>query len=103
MINGLSERLKDLRNKKRLSQKAVSERLGISQSVVAGYESGYRTPSIEVLLALSHLYKCSTDYLLGKEKGVCPVQIDTEGLTEEQVDAIIILIDSIKNSAVSRP
>ncbi len=95
MISGLPDRLKDLRHRCRLSQKEVATRLDVSPSIVAGYETGYRTPSTEILLKLSYLYKCSTDYLLGKESEL-HYQLDTEGLTDDQIEAIARLIDSIR-------
>ncbi|MBQ2450373.1 MAG: helix-turn-helix transcriptional regulator [Lachnospiraceae bacterium] len=55
-----------MRLQNNLSQKEVATKLGISPSIVSGYETGERSPSTENLLALSYLYKCSTDYLLGK-------------------------------------
>lgn len=97
MINGLSERLQQLRIKYGLSQKEVACRIGISSSVISGYETGERTPSAEVLLSLSYLYKCSTDYLLGKEKNCTYPLLDTEGLSNEQIRALQALIKSIQH------
>ena len=68
MINGLPERLRLQRESLHYSQKAVAERLNVSMSLIAAYEYGTRTPSVEMLLALSYFYHCSTDYLLGKEE-----------------------------------
>ena len=65
MVNGLSKRLQEQRQLQKLSQKEVAQALGVSPSVVSNYESGERTPSVEVLMALAGLYRCSTDYLLG--------------------------------------
>lgn len=96
MINGLPERIREQRLKHNMSQKIVAERLGVSQSIVAGYESGYRTPSTEVLLALAYLYHCSTDYLLGKEKKASFLTLDVHGLTDDQVEAISRLVDSMR-------
>ena len=59
MIQGLSERLRDLREKTGLSQRAVAQRLNVSPSIISSYETGERTPSTENLLALSYLYHCS--------------------------------------------
>lgn len=98
MINGLPERLRKLRMKYGLSQKQVAERLGISPSIVSGYETGERTPSTEVILSLSYLYQCSTDYLLGKRDKNPPHVISVNGLTENQIEAIRFLVDSIVNS-----
>lgn len=55
MIKGLSTKLKELRMSHNLSQADVAKKLGISPSIVSGYETGERTPSTENLLALSYL------------------------------------------------
>jgi len=100
MINGLSDRLRKLRLEHRLSQKEAAARIGISSSIISGYETGERTPSAEVLLSLSYLYKCSTDYLLGKERNhpQQPLQssLNTEGLTSEQIHALRALIKTMQ-------
>lgn len=96
MIEGLPEKLKEARKKINLSQKEVAEYLKISASIVAGYESGYRTPSTEVLIKLSGLYQCSLDYLVGKKKEN-QIMIDREGLTDFQVSAIHMMIEAMKH------
>lgn len=68
MVNGLGERLKKQRQSLNLSQKEVAAVIGVSASVISNYESGERTPSVEILILLARLYHCSTDYLLGFEK-----------------------------------
>lgn len=98
MINGLPQKLKMLRTKFGLSQKQVADRLGVSPSIVSGYETGERTPSTEVLLAMSYLYQCSVDYLLGKGESKGTPSISVDGLTDEQIRAIRTLIDSIAKS-----
>ena len=67
MIKGLPEKLKEQREKYHYSQKYVADQLHVSPSIISGYETGERTPSTEKLLALSYLYHCSTDYLLGRK------------------------------------
>lgn len=100
MIKGLPQKLKELRILNNLTQKAVANKLDISPSIVSGYETGERTPSAEILLALSYLYHCSTDYLLGKDDDkpddIPPVVLDTVGLTKEQVQALSLLIDTMR-------
>lgn len=98
MIKGLPEKLQTLRLKYGYSQKQVADKLEISPSIVSGYETGERTPSTDVLLSLSNIYHCSTDYLLGKELSNPPIILDVEGLTDEQIQAIQNLIDSIKGT-----
>lgn len=96
MIKDLSKKLKDLRLQNNLSQKEVAAKLGISPSIVSGYETGERSPSTENLLALSYLYKCSTDYLLGKTTEKPDVILDTEGLSTEQIGVLQSLIRVMK-------
>lgn len=97
MIKDLSKKLKDLRLQNNLSQKEVAAKLGISPSIVSGYETGERSPSTENLLALSYLYKCSTDYLLGKTSEKPDVILDTDGLNTEQICVLQSLIKVMKN------
>lgn len=68
MVYGLGERLAEMRNNIGLSQKEVAAAIGVSPSVISNYEASERTPSAERLLALSNLYHCSIDYLMGIEK-----------------------------------
>lgn len=96
MIENLPDKLKTLRTKYGLSQKQVAERIDISTSIVSAYETGERTPSTEILLALSNLYNCSTDYLLGKTTAEPDVIFNTNGLTDEQIQAIGNLINVFK-------
>ena len=63
MINGLAERLHRLRVASGMSQKQFSDRLNMSPSIVSGYETGERTPSTEVLLAISNLLRENNDYI----------------------------------------
>ena len=96
MIAGLSDRLKGLRDKYGLSQKQVAARLGVSPSIVSGYETGERTPSTEVLLALSRLYHVSTDYLLGRNLSAQKTLLDLDGLTDSQKAALLALVQAMK-------
>ena len=96
MIKNLAGRLKELRIQNKLTQKQVSELLGISPSIISGYETGERTPSAEILLSLSYLYKCSTYYLLGKSNDMPAILLDTNELTPSQIKAISTLIESIR-------
>lgn len=96
MIKNLPEKLKILRLKYGYSQKQVATKLGVSPSIVSGYETGERTPSTDILLSLSYLYNCSTDYLLGKQPQSPDTFINVKGLTDNQIAAIENLIETIK-------
>ena len=96
MIKGLNEKLQALRKQYHLSQKDVANAINVSPSIISGYETGERNPSLENLLALSYLYRCSTDYLLGKEKEVFFEQIDTRHLKPLQTQRLSAFIESLK-------
>lgn len=57
-------RLKDLREDKDLTQKAIADKLHIRQNTYCQYENGQRQVPIEVLIKLSFLYGVSVDYIL---------------------------------------
>lgn len=57
-------RLKMLRLKRRLTLQEVAIKIGLAKSSYAGYESGYRNPPIDKLIAIANLYNVSTDYIL---------------------------------------
>lgn len=96
MVNGLPEKLKNLRKQYGLSQKEIAKRLNVSPSIVSGYETGERTPSLDVLISLSYLFNCSTDYLLGRDSNTPKRVIDASALTDRQIQAINELIKSIE-------
>ena len=101
MIKNLPEKLKMLRTKYNLSQKEVAEKINVSPSIISGYETGERTPSTENILALSHLYHCTTDYLLGNNIQTTSHILDPTGLSNKQILALQALIETMKAS-VSR-
>jgi repressor LexA len=61
-----TERLKNLRTEKKLSQLDMGNLLGISQVGISHYESGNRQPDLDTLNRISDFFNVSIDYLLGK-------------------------------------
>lgn len=61
-----SEIVKCLRLERNLSLRQLSALTGISPSAIHSYEMGKRNPKREVLEALSDVFNCDIDYLLGK-------------------------------------
>lgn len=96
MIQGLPSKLRDLRARIGLSQRAVAKHLEVSPSIISSYETGERTPSTEKLLSLSYLYHCSTDYLLGKETISQQNVLSLDGLDRKQVQLLRELVESMR-------
>ena len=57
--------LRDLRISKSVSQRALAEYIGVSQQLIAKYESGASTPSPYALSKIANLFGVSTDFLVG--------------------------------------
>lgn len=95
MIQGLNERLRKQREFQKYSQKDVADIIGTSASVISNYESGERTPSIEILIKLAGLYQCSTDYLLGIKKSNS-TSIDVSMLDNKQLHLLQSFLSTLK-------
>lgn len=94
MVNiKMGERLKTLRQSKQLTLKQVSERVGVSISVLSAYEVEDRHPSYHILLKLATLYDVSTDYLIGREQAKT---LNVDGLSEREIDSIAEIIAIMK-------
>lgn len=60
-----SNRIRSLRFEKNLTQKYVSQKLGVSEVSVSCWENGTKAPSMKAIVALASLFDVSADYLLG--------------------------------------
>jgi transcriptional regulator with XRE-family HTH domain len=58
-------RIKFLREEFHMSQKELAKKLSLSEGSISLYEKEERKPSLEVLIKLSEIFNCSTDYILG--------------------------------------
>lgn len=64
----LQSMLKKEREEKKLTQKEIAKILNIKQQTYNNYETGKRTPDIEMLIKIADYYKVSLDYLTGRYK-----------------------------------
>lgn len=60
-----SERLRELRNEKEISQKELAAELFVSQQTVAKWETDRSTPNPEMISKIAQYFEVSSDYLLG--------------------------------------
>ena len=61
----VKEKLKEIRNDNKMTQKEFSDFVGISQQTLSGYENGKMFPSLEVVKDISQKCNVSCDWLLG--------------------------------------
>jgi transcriptional regulator with XRE-family HTH domain len=60
------QRLSELRKERKWSLQDTADQLGIAKSTYAGYESGYREPSLQSLSQIADLFDTTVDYILGR-------------------------------------
>lgn len=60
--------IKDERNKRSLSQLALSKLIGVSQQTIGSWETGRTSPDLLMLVNLADFFDVTTDYLLGRTK-----------------------------------
>lgn len=61
-----SERLKELRNENKWTQKMLADKINVTDDCIYFWEKGRSEPSIEQILQLAEIFEITTDYLLGK-------------------------------------
>ncbi|MCG3089168.1 helix-turn-helix domain-containing protein [Sporosarcina cyprini] len=91
-----ADRLKRLRQNKKLSQQEMADFLGISRQGYGKYENGSSQPSFEMLEKLSTYFGVSTDYLLGTSENKAKVAGQEISLSEEE----FVLFNELKKHPI---
>lgn len=101
MDKTMAGRLIELREKNRLSQSAVANRLGVTPALISAYEKTERNPSIDKLIALADIYHTSTDYILGRSAtDPYAAIIEVKDLTDAQIRILRELVEVMKSPGV---
>jgi transcriptional regulator with XRE-family HTH domain len=64
-MTNFPERVKVLRLRHELTQKQISDIIGVRQSTYSGYENGTYQPQLNILIKLATLFEVSIDFLVG--------------------------------------
>lgn len=64
----IGEMLKELREKKGLTQKELAKELSITRQAISELERGKAKPSVDVLIKLRSKYKVNLNKVLGSDK-----------------------------------
>lgn len=62
---GIGTRIKELRQRAKLTQEGLAAKIGVTPSAVGNYERGVSFPKEEVLMALFEALNCTPNELLG--------------------------------------
>ena len=93
----LGKRIKELRNKYKLTQSGLAERLGVTLSSIAAYENNSRQPSYEVLIKMADVFKVTIDsLLLDRSQDI----VDVTGLSPEHIEQIQNLIKYFRSEGI---
>ncbi|HIU66577.1 MAG TPA: helix-turn-helix transcriptional regulator [Candidatus Caccomorpha excrementavium] len=68
-----NDRLKQLRQKNKLTQSELAEILNLKPTAISNYESKRNEPSFDKLIALARYFDVSCDYLLGVTDDYLPI------------------------------
>lgn len=60
------QRLQQLREKKRISRKVLSELCGLNSDAIRRYERGEIEPTLHSLVAIAEYFEVTVDYLAGR-------------------------------------
>ena len=92
----LSQRLKELRARNKMSQKELAAKLFVSQQAVGKGETGKATPNPETIAKISEIFSVSTDYLLGRDEEK-PAPISESELDAELIERLTHLTPEEKD------
>ena len=87
------DRIKFLRDKKKMTQAELAKQLGITRSSVNAWEMGISVPSTQYIVELAGIFNVSTDYLLGVDTSST---INVAGLTESDINLVYDVISHLK-------
>lgn len=59
----VGERIKNLRQEKKMSQQELADAINVASSTVSMYEKGERIPRDQIKLAIANLFGVTVDYL----------------------------------------
>ena len=89
-----TERLTECRKKLGISKNEAAKRVGVSQPAYLRYESGERTPSMQVIKEMAALFATSPDYLTGKKNSP---EADTYVINSTEDPELFLLIQKYKS------
>ena len=94
-----NENLKEARLKSGLSQKDLSENIGVAKSTYSLYESGKREPNVDTIKKIASALNVSADMLLGleAEPTALAAHFDGDEYTEDEMEEIKNFAAFVKN------
>ena len=84
----IGERLKFLREEKKLTQQQLAELIGSAQQKISNYEKDIVEPDCETLIKLANFFNTTTDYILGRINLPFPAEINSIYSTAPPINSL---------------
>lgn len=92
-VEMLNERIKELRNSRKMTQVELAKALGLTKQCISNWENDNVLPSIDMLCKLADFFSVTTDYLLCREEKEL---LFVEGLSKDEIVHIRQIVEDIK-------
>lgn len=86
-------RIRELRKRRKLTQKELAERINKSKAAISSYESDNQVPPVDVLISIANVLNTSLDDLVGFDKSHC---YSSHGLNAQQIEILDLLFSEFK-------
>ena len=96
------DRLISSREFNNISKREAAKLIGISQPAYLRYESGERTPSIQVIKEMAKVFHTSVEYLTGEVNDPAPNVIEIDKSKNEALFNIIEFCDGMDDQQTQR-
>ncbi|MDE5755259.1 MAG: helix-turn-helix domain-containing protein [Oscillospiraceae bacterium] len=94
----ISVKMKELRQKNKLSMQKVADALEIPKATYATYEYGTREPNIGMINKIANFYGVSTDYLFDREiKDANTLIAEIEELPQEYQEFVLTFMHMLRD------
>lgn len=95
------QRLKELRQSKKINQTELGQEVGLSMQAVSDIENGRRTTTIDKIIAFADYFNVTLDYLVGRSDDK-NTNKGNSNLPEELVNNFELLNDVSKGKLIER-
>jgi transcriptional regulator with XRE-family HTH domain len=97
----LGTHIRELRDKKRLTQPELAEKIDIKRPSITAYESGNQLPPVDTLIKIANYFNVSLDFLTGRTNDHILhrlIEFDKnklQGLSDQEYEILSILFSAV--------
>ena len=84
----IANNLRNIRNDHGMSQTFVAKKLNITRQAYCNYETGFRTPPIDMLKSISKIYNVRVDVLIQDENNSAEIDDPTQPGKKEKASSV---------------